>query len=85
MQANLENSYCSELRYLLKISYSIIKIYLHHFSALLVDLENYICQFGRLWFPEGLYLSEIKEIYDQIASDYPCYQKTIRLLALNYY
>ncbi len=85
VQANLEDSYCSKLRHLLKADYQIKEIHSYYFSDLSVDLENCICQFSRLWVPKSLYLLVIREIYDQIASGHPDQQKTINLLVCNYY
>ena len=85
VQANLEDSYCSELHHLLKTGYPTKKIALRHFSDLSVDSENCICRFGRLWVPESLYLSVIRELYDQIACGHPDHQKIFCLLACNYY
>ena len=48
VQANLEDSYYSQLHYLLKTGYPTKKIDLRHFSDLSIDSENCICQFGRL-------------------------------------
>ena len=46
VQANLEDSYCSKLRYLLKADYPMKKIDSRYFSDLSVDLENCIRRFG---------------------------------------
>ena len=48
VQANIENSYCSKLYYLLKTDYSIKEIDFRHFFNLLVDTKNYIYWFGWL-------------------------------------
>ena len=85
VQDNLEDSYCSELRHLLKTGYPTKEIDSRHFSDLSVDSENCIRRFGRLWVSEGLYLSVIREVHYQIASGHPGHQKTICLLACNYY
>ena len=85
VQANLEDSYCSKLRHILKVDYLTKEIDSRHFSNLSVDLENYISRFGWLWVPESLYLPVIREVHDQIASGHPSWQKTISLLVRNYY
>ncbi len=85
IQANLEDSYCSKLRHLLKNGYSIKKTDFRHFSDLSVDSRNCICQFDRFWVSEKWYLSMIREIHDQIAFSHPSHQKTISFLACNYY
>ncbi len=85
IQANLEDSYCSKLRHSLKANYPIKEIDSRHFFDLSVDSKNCIRQFGRLWVPESLYLSVIREVYDQIAFGHPGRQKTISLLVCNYY
>ena len=61
------------------------EIDLRHFSYLSVDLKNCICCYSRLWVPEDLYSLVLREVHDQIASDYPGCQKTVSLLARNYY
>ncbi len=83
--ANLEDSYCFKLYHLLKADYLIKKIDSRHFSDFSVDSENCIRWFGRLWVLESLYLSVIREVYDQITSGHPGWQKTISLLLRNYY
>ena len=85
VQANLEDSYCSKLRYSLKADYPTKEIDSRHFSDLSVDSENCIWQFGQLWVPESLYLPVIREVHNQIASGHPGWQKTISLLIRNYY
>ena len=70
---------------MLKIGYPIKEIDSRHFPDLSVDSENCVRRYGRLWIPEGLHLLVIREVHDQIASGYPGRQKTISLLACNYY
>ena len=85
IRANLEDDYCSKLRHSLKIGYPIKEIDSRHFPDLSVDSENCVRRYGRLWIPEGLHLLVIREVHDQIASGHPSHQKTISLLARNYY
>ncbi len=85
IQANLKDSYCSNLCYSLQTGYSLGEIDSRHFSNLSVDSENCIRRYGRLWVPESFYLLVIREVHDQIASGHPGCQKTISLLARNYY
>ena len=85
VQANLKDSYCSKLRHSLQTGYPSKEIDSRHFSDLSVDSENCIRRYGRLWVPESFYLLVIREVHDQIASGHPGRQKTISLLARNYY
>ncbi len=85
VQANLKDSYCSKLRYSLQTGYPSKEIDSRHFSDLSVNSENCIRQYGRLWVLESFYLLVIREVHDQIASGHPDCQKTISLLARNYY
>ena len=64
VQANFENSYCSELHYLLKTGYLIKEVNSRHFSDLSIDSENCIHRFDQLWVSESLYLLVIREVYN---------------------
>ena len=81
----MEGSYCSKLRHSLKDGYPTKETDSRHFSDLSIDSKNCIRRFGRLWVPEKLYLLVIREVHDQIAFGHPGRQKTISLLARNYY
>lgn len=48
VQANLEDSYCFKLGYILKASYPIKEIDLHQFLNFSIDSKNYIHQFSQL-------------------------------------
>ena len=85
IKANLKDNYCSKLRHSLETGHLVKKIDLHHFSHLSVDLKNYICQYGRFWVSKDLYSLVLKEVHNQKASSYPGRQKTVSLLAYNYY
>ncbi len=63
VQANLEDSYFSKLRHSLKADYPTTEIDSRHFFDLSVDSKNCIHRFSRLWIPESLYLSVIREVY----------------------
>lgn len=84
-QTNLEDSYYFKLYYLLKTGYLTEKMHYYHISDLSIDLENYIYQFDQLWFLKRLNLLVIREIYDQIVSDYSDQYKRISFLVRNYY
>ena len=85
IQANLVDPYCTKLRKSIRTSSSIEGINTCHLSDLFVDTKNCICQFDRLWVPDNLQLTVIRDVHDQIATGHPGYQKTISLIARNYY
>lgn len=85
VQTNFEDSYYFMLRYLLKAGYWIKEIDSCYFSDFLIDLENCIYQFSRLWLFKECYLFLIKEVYNQITSNHPDWQKTLSFLTYNYY
>ena len=70
VKAKLENNYFSKQRHSLKTDYLIKKIDSRYFFYLLVDSKNSICQYGRLWVLEDLYLLVLRKVHDQIASDH---------------
>ena len=85
IQANQVDSYyikfCKAIKTCLLIENNIT----YHFSDLFIDTNNGICQFNRLWITDNLQLTVIRDINDQIATDYPSYQKTVSFIAQNYY
>ena len=85
IQANLVDPYCTKLRESIRTSSSIEGINTRHLSDLFVDTKNYIRRFDRLWVPDNLQLTVIRDVHDQIAIGYSGYQKTISLIAWNYY
>ena len=85
IQANLVDPYCTKLRELIRTSSFIESINTRHLSNLFVDTKNCIRQFDRLWVPDNLQLTVIRDVHDQIATGHPGYQKTISLIAQNYY
>ena len=85
IQANLVDFYCTKLRKSIRTSSSIEGINTRHFSDLFVDTKNCIRRFDRLWVPDNLQLTVIRDVHDQIATGHPGYQKTISLIARNYY
>ena len=85
VKANLEDDYYSKLCHSLETGHLVKEIDLHYFSHLSVDSKNCICQYGQLWVPEDLYSLVLREVHDQIASGHPGRQKTVSLLAHNYY
>lgn len=48
-------------------------------------LKNCIYWYGQIWVLKSLYLLVIREMHDQIASGHPDWQKTMNILACNYY
>ena len=84
IQANLVDLYCTKLRKSIRTSSSIEGINTRYLSDLFVDTKNCIRQFDRLWVPDNLQLTVIRDMHDQIATRHPVYQKTISLIALNY-
>lgn len=68
--ANLKKSYCSKLRNLLQIKYSIKEINSQHPSDLLANSKNEILQFSQLWAFQDFYSSAIREMPSQIAHSY---------------
>ena len=85
IQANLVDLYCTKLRESIRTSSSIEGINTYHFSNLFVDTKNCIRQFDRFWVPDNLQLTVIRDVHNQIATGHPGYQKTISLIARNYY
>ena len=85
IQANLVDLYCTKLCKSIRISSSIEDINTCHFSDLFVDTKNCIYWFDRLWVPDNLQLTVIRDVHNQIATGHPGYQKTISLIARNYY
>ena len=85
IQANLVDLYCTKLRKSIRTSSSIEGINTCHFSDLFVDIKNCIRQFDRFWVPDNLQLTVIRDMHDQIATGHLGYQKTISLIARNYY
>ena len=75
----------TKLRKSIRTSFFIKSINICHLSDLFVDTENCICRFDRLWVPDNLQLTVIRNVYDQIATGHPGYQKTINFIAQNYY
>ncbi len=85
IQANLVDPYCTKLCESIRTRSSIEGINTRHFSDLFVDTKNCIRRFDRLWVPDNLQLTVIRDVYDQIATGHPGYQKTISLITRNYY
>ena len=85
IQANLVDPYCTKLRESIRTSFSIEGINTRHLSDLFIDTKNCIRRFDRLWVPDNLQLTVIRDVHDQIATGHPGYQKTISLIARNYY
>ena len=85
IQAILVDFYCTKLRKTIKTSFFIEGINIRHFSDLFIDTKDYICQFNSLWVPDNLQLTVIRDVYDQIATGHPSYQKTISFISRNYY
>ena len=56
-----------------------------HLSDLFVDIKNCIRRFDCLWVPNNLQLTVIIDVYNQIATRHPGYQKIISFIARNYY
>ena len=85
IQANLVDLYCTKLRKTIRTSSSIESINTCHLSDLFIDTKDCIRQFNRLWVSNNLQLTVIRDVYDQIATGHPGYQKTISLISRNYY
>ena len=85
IQANLIDLYCTKLRESIRTRSFIKGTNTRHLSDLFVDTKNCICQFDCLWVPDNLQLTVIRDVHDQIATGHPGYQKTISLIARNYY
>ena len=85
IQANLVDSYCTKLRKTIRTSSSIEGINTRHLSDLFIDTKDCIRQFNRLWVPDNLQLTVIRDVHDQIATGHPGYQKTISFICRNYY
>ena len=85
IQANLVDPYYTKLRKTIRTSSSIEGINTRHLSDLFIDTKDCIRQFNRLWVPDNLQLTVIRDVHDQIATGHPDYQKTISLIFRNYY
>ena len=85
IQANLIDLYCINLREAIRTTSSIEGIITRHLSDLSIGTNNCICQFNCLWVPDNLQLTVIRDVHDQIATEYPGYQKTVSLITRNYY
>ena len=85
IQANLVDLYCTKPCKSIRTSSSIEDINTCHLSDLFVDIKNCIRRFNRLWVPDNLQLTVIRDVHDQIATRHPGYQKTISFIARNYY
>lgn len=85
IQINLVNLYFIKLCKIIKKSSFIEGINTCYFSDSFIDTKNCIYQFDRFWILDNLLLMMIRDIYDPIAIKHLCYQKTINLIARNYY
>ncbi len=85
IQTNLVDPYYTKLRKSIRTRSSIEGINTRHLSDLFVDTKNCIRRFDRLWVPDNLQLTVIRDVHDQMATEHPGYQKTISLIARNYY
>ena len=69
----------------IKTSFPIEGINTRHLLGLFIDAKDCICRFNHLWVSDHLQLMVIREVHDQIATGHPGYQKTVSLIARNYY
>ena len=85
IQANQIDFYYLKLRKAIKTSFSIKNIITHHFSDLSINTNDYICQFNHFLLLDNLQLTVIRDMHDQIVTNYPSYQKTVSFITQNDY
>lgn len=85
IQTNRINAYYIKLYKTIRTSLPIENPKTCHVSDVLITTNNFICQFNWLWVLDNLQLTMIRDVYDQIATRYPGYQKTISFIAWDYY